>query len=1630
MTPFNINPALQLVNLGSLFGSRLLPAGGIDISFPQIPPLRFDLAWLGLGNMGSPWRVADQYYGGGYGGLPGGGFKGIGSAPAAGEAGEGQGQAAGVVPPGMARREELQLPNIIRPPQRERPGGGRELAAVGRPREDKKQPAQARAAQLPKEVKLEGWEEWLKTPFERAGKWFTFGLAGSAATASSLFSKYVIEPVEQRITGWLDTYLNPRLVASRRFLVSWLDLYDQHQNIEKELFDRITSIDKGTDTKAYKTKVIETINEYLKNNTTLNDRQKAAIENMKDAIDKLPPDLVADLVPTRRQQVNDIITKRLTRLSQMNTSSGDRVLDTHKIIEDILGSANAERTDWSSVRRSFIERLKERKENLESNLSTVQGKNKIKRDQTIIETLDTLIKQLEVIDDRSFAYMFGEDIREKNPALYLELQRKAIENSLVHNTIRSRVAAGGMWLSRHFIHSTTDPLGVFFASLEFVRELYKPEGDVRTALGAASLTLLKFALGSLPADLTKTVFFGGRNIATRLIGWQFFENAESQIQRLMIRSAGMSFGRFAPRWTFGFALRTFLGMTGYLDPVSAAITAVGFNLVEQVGDAIRYDQLYRGSYNPALYGEMLLDAYETFRPKSGLEWGVNVLFGGPFYWVYEPVHRFRKYYLKEEAERFHKFLENMPHAYKESILNLYLGCDVLPDLFVGLKPNIYYTRNHLFDEILWTAFGRKVQEEQMRNAAMNAMLFGASFDPVAAAAAMAAASANNAAAMHAIHNMGILDVYRNFDATRLGTASNLILNVADQFGRTKVLDGVFKELSLLNYKDKPQLALLEYVELLKEKQQLYLLGIQSLQYASDGSGYRLFLATFETHLKELEDRLKVVRSHLPVDLGNANKSAEELKKLAMNLVPQDLRDNVSRQLSQNDRFRHALINLVNLDQILNNIDLDNLGYYRYQPPEGEERNFVNYIEKFLKNKEKEVAAIKRDQIDILNIIFLNSAGRQQDIIRHINELQRDTTYNMDDTNFDKHRKMLSTVMQVNVLKELGVLAANGELVKKSDQAAEILRTGINNERLSSYIFSASDRKGTWEKLIEISAAFELIVGKQEEHQRASEEYIKAENAAINRIKALQAKVREGQQITNEEKDEVKKLEDQLQIAAQNLRQKYEIVESFDDLLEGKIEFSKFAAELRKSNTPLAREYQKLINDKLQQVNQLTNTAFDQEYQKALSLINRTDMKLSENEQEYLNNLAALGQIDRAANKEDIITSSALFLLHKIKDSQKQMNDVDLKIETRAGWNGQAILWEKRNEIFGNVYNYLQNIHGQIKDRVQSPVFGFNTMQYRQIPPERLWQYTVNILLDNRNPDNLYSYIDYLQRTLPADAAVRGSHAIPNLLTVRTLTQYASTSLSIGDAFDLNVRAAFAVSAPHVEFDYRIETFRGKWLAASQAMKSVQAVLDDVRGMDTQTSQKLTSLMTRDINTIIAIADNLNQQARGIVNDMTIKVEETKNKNTKQELRKSLDEFIKNINPQMRKDMSEFIISVVAAAHHGKINSEIRKLSETKFTSDTEIKTFYHIAMEVQGLVNEIYEARHNLAVARNDAEAAKALENLQRIKTRIILVREDLERFSIPDTQKKEDLLINKKAAMLKNTLSDYLYDIINQPDK
>jgi hypothetical protein len=45
-------------------------------------------------------------------------------------------------------------------------------------------------------------------------------------------------------------------------------------------------------------------------------------------------------------------------------------------------------------------------------------------------------------------------------------------------------------------------------------------------------------------------------------------------------------------------------------------------------------------------------------------------------------------------------------------------------------------------------------------------------------------------------------------------------------------------------------------------------------------------------------------------------------------------------------------------------------------------------------------------------------------------------------------------------------------------------------------------------------------------------------------------------------------------------------------------------------------------------------------------------------------------------------------------------------------------------------------------------------------------------------------------------------------------------------------------------------------------------------------------------------------------------------------------------------------------------------------------------------------------------------------------VREDLERFSIPDTQKKEDLLINKKAAMLKNTLSDYLDDIINQPDK
>jgi hypothetical protein len=1612
MTPFNINPALQLINLNSLFGSRLPLGDNIGISLPQIPQLLLNPFWSGLGNMGSPW-YSRSYGGEGFGGFPAGGFKGIGGVPS----GEGdQGEKAGPAAPaggaehgGAGQREramagELELPKPIERGRKERDEAGRMLAGDVRrpPPGDQRKPANIRHVELPRPLASDDyWEKWFRNPLEVAGLFNVLGITGSAIGSGWLIRKYVAEPVEHTFIR----HFGERVVAVSGFFDSWNQLFRTDPVLEKRIFDKINGIDKtGKDAESYKREVIKVVDDYI--NRPISGPRRAAVERVREAINELPADLVMNITTTRQKQVNNTIKANLIELARLPTSSGRTVLGTDQIIKATLGKIDVDKADWSSIQREVVHTLRAQQKWLNV---------KDAKDARVLGHLDLLITQIEGLDPKDFAHIFGDDIRRENPVLFTQLQQKVLERAAQPKTFAGQLATGSGWLARHFIHSALDPLTIYFATSEFLRAYYHPEGNFAKALGAATNTIIGFTVGSLPADMIKTVYFGGRNMTAELFRIRAFQAMENRMQSLIVRAGTESAIRYAGRAAAGYAFRTVLGLSGIVDPVHTALFAIGLNIYHLFGDVIKYDPLVTGRYDPKLYSEMLLEVHHELSPPKTWGEAIPVLITFPFYMVNYGCTYVRKGNLKEEAERFHHLLENVPKAHIEALVNLHTGNNALPILFIGLRDAANREKNRFLDEILFTAMGRQIQRNQLIGLAGLAL---APNNPIGSAMMLSVAQSDFTEPMRALQNVGVLDLYRNFNAhpSVVGRTGNIVLNVAEQFGRYGILEKTAAELMTANYGRNPQLALLEYAELLRLKQTFYVLGIQAISSASDGSGYRLFKASFGDQLKEVDQRLNELRSMFMqrhgIDLSKPD-SVERLADLAVTLVPENHRGEVKEKLNNN--LKSVFSELILLDNRLQEINLDKL-VYRTDKFKDQAKNFIEHVEeigKYLTGYNEGGRRIRGlgeiENTDVLKTILdalPKNDKYQKAVVDHINKLH--TSLAIDDANIDTYGRVLSTVKRTAVLKELGINAVNREL--KNNDVVELLKLGINQERLAAYVFSASNARQAWERLTEISSVFDLLSISQEEYNKSRDIYIEAHNTMVTFAKELQDKQKKGQRITEAEQQKLKDLVSLTEAAAGDLGKKHQLIEHFDYLVSGETNVSHFINEIKRLNIPLAQKYQEIYNSKQEKLAGLTNNQFEEEYDKALLLLYSTRSRLfrsglpeegwhvrgDNGENEHLQVLEKLKNVNDK-NKEETINDAVHFLLDKYNGIY------NIAPDERTELNGNVVLRGRKNNIIASAREQVERLEKVIDSKrypPQSPFFGFGTLQYRDVPDYRAWHYSINRLLDRNNEYGLHGYIEYLNQ-LPDDAVVRGGHAIPNLLTARVLSQYAQTISGTGYAFDLRAEAAFATLPPQFKPDYQIGAFREKWKAAGNAMNAVRAALEDVRSLDTATAKRLTGLLGSDIERILYTARSLEEQHRKI----TYEIEDTANKiesaSATRELKKKLKDFDENYGRIVRKDIGEFLTEVISAAHHDKITGTPRQLAETVFRDKEgkQEKTFYEIINEAKAFVEQSRNVK--------DLETAKK-------------VHDDFYRFLVRINQlQSEDANANK----LKRMFSDYLTD-------
>jgi hypothetical protein len=1560
MTPFNINPALQLVNLGSLFGSRLLPAGGIDISFPQIPQLGFSLAWLGLGNIGSPWRVADQYYGGGYGGLPGGGFKGIGDAPS----GEGdQGEKAGPAAPAGGAVTDAAVAAGPRGATERRDRRERTQTSVkGTDGSKQFEWTQHLPSPLESEEFVRQFQERMRRMAETMDNPWLMGsiLLGAGYTSEAL------RPLIERGEVWIAERfhaLRPTIQQLEQFSKSWQELIssDKGQQLESDIFKEIDARIKDLAKKfpgdeklkeAAREEILKIFDSYIDIHRKQPGYEQAvaALEKMRDSLSKLDSDIVAKLNLVRDAQLIQKQGQIYSLMDRIDTRLGNNTIFTKAILDyfanDLGGQPNF------SLKKHLLNALEAAQQTAQQ---TLQG-NPTEL-AAVNKTLDELKKILRESSEAELRDAFGEKLRELNPEAYQQARIRIAELAARSSApLYVRAPAGVVGhIARSYAHTLHSPLFVVMATLQGTQAYYKYDGDMTKVAATVLETYGNFgaamALHSAIEDAFGRTFMRYTRVPAgtysaalsylpdKVSGGRFSQFAARAGQQLS--RAGEAIAQKTPRWLVGtynylgrplaraaIAETVGLATMPFRDPLGTFILATCLELSHTVHANIKYGDLVSGRYSPEKASEFWFDFVRSKFDSEHEDHIMNLILSGSLLFFDRAYKELWQEALKEHrshVQTLENSLKTFHHLAVESEASMRIGIYALRNMGnVQLKES----RSEFFDGLM---------REHIRTSLNNELETMA----VAAGGGLAGLAVANGSPssglMKELDERGVLDLYRNFNINNLRNEDNKrIVSLAYRFGYLPTVTSHNKEHQKMLIENNVISAVEAYVGTLMYKRTLLLQGIHSLRTDS----FEAYKKIFSKELQEIDENLDFIRKALEYHgLKDNNLDAIVNKYISAAALEKD-RNNPELK----EKVKKALVSFINLDNEMSPYDkqkntrqtgielLESLVFDKYRQTNqyinvGGETKAVTlsvYREHVLKQMAEKLLSYSDKDTPSNAIINLRKDDRayQDQVKKNMLTQVFSTTIQLNnDEKFNKYIQTITTRMHMEMLQNLGTLALQDA---GFDKYKDTLKENINLLRVHKYIFDDDKNpQVAWEKLVKVTSAIEmmtkLIVDLEKDYQAAK-------NPANANNQQLQQQL------------------------ARNISEKARLMELIIDASEKGMSLEDIINDVinsDKSDPALRQLYSEILQQKMAKKDKLTSKDFEEEITKLVSTLSnaRTKLRLSKGDKGY----DILRNIDEAKGDEDkkkILSEGIDYILADIETKQNEFNKehfnkkdkhpnaVRLNRNNIEQINGGQIYKEEKESIIGSLREHVQALRESVVKKVtvrvttpdgvkevekviapHDPRMRFANLYYQGYDINSLWKHSVYISTREDVEGGLPDLIAQIEK-LDAGALSRGKDLLPQIVQGRLMAKFGLSISDVGTFTNQGQEVALQLSKEMRAY-FQSEMFNNRMVVLGDTAKVLSNIFDQLQSFDNETAKQITNLIKPDIVNAMFAGNKLYQQITQVEKEMIHRREDATNK--------EFFKFMGQIKQKAADENARLLFRTVQAINDGKLNGEWQEI---------------------------------------------------------------------------------------------------------
>jgi hypothetical protein len=1565
MTPFNINPALQLVNLGSLFGSRLLPAGGIDISFPQIPQLGFSLAWLGLGNIGSPWRVADQYYGGGYGGLPGGGFKGIGDAPS----GEGdQGEKAGPAAPAGGAVTDAAVAAGPRGATERRDRRERTQTSVkGTDGSKQFEWTQHLPSPLESEEFVRQFQERMRRMAETMDNPWLMGsiLLGAGYTSEAL------RPLIERGEVWIAERfhaLRPTIQQLEQFSKSWQELIssDKGQQLESDIFKEIDARIKDLAKKfpgdeklkeAAREEILKIFDSYIDIHRKQPGYEQAvaALEKMRDSLSKLDSDIVAKLNLVRDAQLIQKQGQIYSLMDRIDTRLGNNTIFTKAILDyfanDLGGQPNF------SLKKHLLNALEAAQQTAQQ---TLQG-NPTEL-AAVNKTLDELKKILRESSEAELRDAFGEKLRELNPEAYQQARIRIAELAARSSApLYVRAPAGVVGhIARSYAHTLHSPLFVVMATLQGTQAYYKYDGDMTKVAATVLETYGNFgaamALHSAIEDAFGRTFMRYTRVPAgtysaalsylpdKVSGGRFSQFAARAGQQLS--RAGEAIAQKTPRWLVGtynylgrplaraaIAETVGLATMPFRDPLGTFILATCLELSHTVHANIKYGDLVSGRYSPEKASEFWFDFVRSKFDSEHEDHIMNLILSGSLLFFDRAYKELWQEALKEHrshVQTLENSLKTFHHLAVESEASMRIGIYALRNMGnVQLKES----RSEFFDGLM---------REHIRTSLNNELETMA----VAAGGGLAGLAVANGSPssglMKELDERGVLDLYRNFNINNLRNEDNKrIVSLAYRFGYLPTVTSHNKEHQKMLIENNVISAVEAYVGTLIYKRMLLLKGIDSLRSDS----FEAYKKIFSKELQEVDENLDFIRKALESHgLKDNNLDAIVNKYISAAALEKD-RNNPELK----EKVKKALVSFINLDNEMSPYDkqkntrqtgielLESLVFDKYRQTNqyinvGGETKAVTlsvYREHVLKQMAEKLLNYSDKDTPSKAIINLRKDDKayQDQVKKNMLTQVFSTTIQLNnDEKFNKYIQTITTRMHMEMLQSLGTLALQDA---GFDKYKDTLKENINLLRVHKYIFDDDKNpQVAWEKLVKVTSAIEMMTKLTVDLEK---DYQAARNPANANNQQLQQQL------------------------ARNISEKARLMELIIDASKKGMSLEDIVNDVinsDKSDPALRQLYSEILQQKMAKKDKLTSKDFEEEITKLVSTLSnaRTKLRLSKGDEGY----DILRDIDEAKGDEDkkkILSEGIDYILADIETKQNEFNKehfnkkdkhpnaVQLDRNNIEQINGGQIYKKEKESIIGSLREHVQALREQVITRTKKeegerivlphdPRMRFANLYYQGYDINSLWKHSVYISTREDVEGGLPDLIAQIEK-LDAGALSRGKDLLPQIVQGRLLAKFGLSISDVGTFTNQGQEVALQLSKEMRAY-FQSEMFNNRMVVLGDTAKVLSNIFDQLQSFDNETAKQITNLIKPDIVNAMFAGNKLYQQITQVEKEMIHRREDATNK--------EFFKFMGQIKQKAADENARLLFRTVQAFKDGKLNGEWQNILNEKLNIGNDTPT--------------------------------------------------------------------------------------------